>query len=80
MQNVSYDLIVSSLFRVEEGALCGSSAEVAILDAGVEVDRITLRGKVGPGGTGYRRPYAGKPGLTAKIAVGDCSFTFARAA
>lgn len=72
-----YMLTIQDLFAMSGGALCGSEAEVAILDGDVEIERLQFSGKVGPGGDGYRRSYTGKPGLTAKLVVGPGRIQFA---
>ncbi|MCI8210774.1 hypothetical protein AUC61_14645 [Pseudomonas sp. S25] len=75
--NQSYDVVINNLFTHQCGLICGASVEVAIMDGGIEIDRLTFKGKVGPGGTGYRKVYQGKPGLTAELVVGSCDMTFA---
>jgi hypothetical protein len=62
--NQRYMLTIHDLFTITGGVLCGAEAEVAILDDGVEIDRMKFSGKVGPG---YRRSFTGKPGLIAKL-------------
>ncbi|UZE14809.1 hypothetical protein [Pseudomonas sp. B21-053] len=75
--NQNYMLTIHNLFTATDGDICGAEAEVAILEAGVEIDRLTLSGKVGPGGPGYTRIYNGKPGLKADLVSGPGSLTFA---
>lgn len=70
----SYELILSDIYRIENGALHGSHAEIAILDDGVEIDRIRREGMIR--GSSYRVPYHGKPGLTADLASGVCTIRF----
>jgi hypothetical protein len=53
---------------------------VAILDSDTEIDRLNFKGKVGPGGEGYRQIYVGKPGLVAQIVTGPGSINFQAAA
>ncbi|ROL94154.1 hypothetical protein BK636_02045 [Pseudomonas chlororaphis] len=67
-----YILTIHDLFTMPGGVLCGADAEVAILDGGIEIDRMKFSGKVGPGGSGYRRSFTGKPGLIAKLVIGPC--------
>lgn len=69
----SYILTVRNLFALSSGALCGAEAVVAILDGDTEIDRLSFKGKVGPGGDGYCRSYVAKPGLKAKIISGPGS-------
>lgn len=71
-----YILTFWDLFTIREGALCGAEAEVAILDCGVEIDRMKFTGKY-QGEDGYRRAYVGKPGLTAELAFGPGRIQFA---
>jgi len=73
----SYALTIQNLFTINEGVLAGGSAEIAILDGELEIDRIRLSGKVGPGESLYRREYKGKPGLRAELLteVGQITFT-----
>ena len=65
----NYTLTIRDLFSVSNGVLCGADAQVAILDGGVEVDRVTFSGKC----EHYQRRYTGKPGLKAVIASGPGS-------
>lgn len=74
--NQRYILTYWDLFTIQNGVLCGAEAEVAILDNGVEIDRMKFTGKH-QGQDGYRRSYAGKPGLTAKLAFGPGRIQFA---
>ncbi|KAA5842240.1 hypothetical protein F2A37_16360 [Pseudomonas chlororaphis] len=71
-----YILTYWDLFTIREGTLCGAEAEVAILDGGVEVDRMKFTGKY-QGEDGYRRAYSGKPGLTAELVFGPGRIQFA---
>lgn len=68
-----YKLIIRDLFTTSNGALCGAEAVVAILDGEAEIDRLSFKGKVGPGGDGYVRIYTAKPGLKARIVSGPGS-------
>lgn len=65
----NYLLTISDLFLTRKGVRCGACSEVAILDDGVEVDRVVFSGKT----THFRRCYKGKPGLSAVIASGPGS-------
>ena len=71
-----YMLNIRDLFTVCSGVLCGAEVVVAILDGGVEIDRLQFSGKLGPSGDGYRRSYTGKPGLTAQIVSRPGSMNF----
>jgi hypothetical protein len=75
-----YMLTINDLFTVSAGEICGAEAKIAILDGGLEIDRLSFTGRVGPGGSGYSRTYIGKPGLAAEIVSGGCRAIFARAA
>lgn len=61
-----YRLTIHDLFTVTEGGICGADAVVAILDDGVEVDRVKFSGKCQSEG-GYSRSYHGKSGLHAAL-------------
>jgi len=65
-----YKLIIRDLFTTSNGAFYGAEAVVAILDGEAEIDRLSFKGKVGPGGAGYARTYTAKSGLKAKIVSG----------
>ncbi|XVJ46799.1 hypothetical protein ACDZ94_20060 [Pseudomonas sp. UBT] len=71
-----YMLTIRDLFIVTENGICGAEAEVAILDCGVEVDRVKFSGKC-QSKDGYRRAYTGKPGLIAKLESGPGQIQFA---
>lgn len=71
-----YMLTIHDLFIVTGGGICGAEAEVAILDVGVEVDRIKFSGKCQSKG-GYSRGYCGKPGLIAQLVSGPGRIQFA---
>ncbi|WDH25052.1 hypothetical protein [Pseudomonas chlororaphis] len=71
-----YILTYWDLFTIREGAPCGAESEVAILDGGVEIDRMKFAGKY-QGEEGYRRAYTGRPGLTAELALGPGRIQFA---
>lgn len=75
-----YTLTIQDLFTIADGGICGADAEVAILDDGVEIDRMKFSGKCQSKG-GYSRSYYGKPGLTAQLLSGPdgMSFTWAKA-
>jgi hypothetical protein len=75
----SYMLTINDLITMSGGVICGADAEIAILDGSVEIDRLKLSGKVGPGGPGFRRSYEGKPGLTAELVSGCCKISFREA-
>lgn len=64
-----YVLTIHELFTVTDGHICGAEAEVAILDGGVEIDRMKFSGKC-QSKDGYSRAYTGKPGLTAGLVSG----------
>ena len=66
----SYMLNIRDLFTVCSGVLCGAEVVVAILDSDTEIDRLSFKGKVGPGGEGYSQSYSGKPGLKADVVAG----------
>ncbi|WP_226456097.1 hypothetical protein [Pseudomonas sp. AF03-9] len=74
-QTQRYILTIWDLFTTQGGALCGASSEVAILDGGMEIDRMTFTGKY-QGDDGYRRTYIGKPGLAAELASGPGRIQF----
>ncbi|ANF84820.1 hypothetical protein A7J50_1387 [Pseudomonas antarctica] len=71
-----YMLTIYDLFGVTDGGVCGAEAEVAILDGGVEIDRVKFSGKC-QSKDGYRRAYTGKPGLIAKLESGPGQIQFA---
>ncbi|WP_073526879.1 hypothetical protein [Pseudomonas fluorescens] len=70
-----YNLTIHDLLTATEGGICGAEAEVAILDCGVEVDRVKFSGKCQSKG-GYCRSYYGKPGLSANIMSGPGRIDF----
>lgn len=72
-----YTLNIRDLFICSSEGLCGAEVVVAILDGDTEIDRLSFKGKVGPGGDGHSRSYCGKPGLKAGVVagVGRISFT-----
>ncbi|WP_312963955.1 hypothetical protein [Stutzerimonas nitrititolerans] len=74
METVNYDLVLADMYRIEGGLLCGSHAEIAIMDGGREVDRIRRNGMIRD--SSYRIPYQGKPGLTAVLLSGKCQVRF----
>ncbi|WP_409300494.1 hypothetical protein [Pseudomonas sp. KCJK8993] len=72
----SYMLTMQNLFTINEGVMAGGNAEIAILDGEIEIDRVRLSGKVGPGESVYRREYKGKPGLKAELLTKVGQITF----
>ncbi len=64
-----YTLTIHDLFTITDGGICGAETEVAILDGGVEIDRMKLSGKC-QSKDGYSRSYIGRSGLTAKLVSG----------
>ncbi|MDD1966197.1 hypothetical protein NPS29_12780 [Pseudomonas putida] len=72
----SYVLTIKELYTVSQGRISGAVAEVAILDKGVEVDRVNFSGLC-RSPDGYSRKYEGKPGLAAVITKGPGSVTMA---
>lgn len=72
----SYMLTMQNLFTINEGAIAGGNAEVAILDGEIEIDRVRLSGEVGPGENVYRREYIGKLGLKAELLTEIGQITF----
>ena len=70
-----YLLTIHDLFTITDGGICGADAEVAILDDGVEIDRMKFSGKC-QSKDGYSRSYHGKPGLEAKLASGPGRIVF----
>jgi hypothetical protein len=65
-----YVLTIHDLFTITGGSICGAEAEVAILDGGIEIDRMKFSGKC-QSRDGYRRGYKGKPGLAAQLVSGS---------
>lgn len=70
-----YMLTIHDLFTVTEGGICGAEAVVAILDGGVEVERVKFSGKCQSKG-GYSRSYCGKSGLEAALVSGPGRIDF----
>ncbi len=70
-----YVLTFHDLFTITGGVLCGAEAEIAILDGGVEVDRVKFSGKCQSKG-GYSRSYHGKSGLQAALVSGPGRIDF----
>lgn len=70
-----YMLTIHDLFTVTEGGICGAEAVVAILDGGVEVERVKFTGKCQSKG-GYSRSYCGKSGLEAALVSGPGRIDF----
>ena len=70
-----YMLTIHDLFTITDGVLCGAEAEVAILDGGVEIDRMKFSGKC-QSKEGYSRSYYGKPGLEAALVSGPGRIDF----
>ncbi|RYF37052.1 MAG: hypothetical protein EOO38_26920 [Cytophagaceae bacterium] len=64
-----YMMTIHDVFTITDVGICGAETEVAIMDGGVEVDRVKFSGKCQSEG-GYSRSYHGKPGLTAAIVKG----------
>ena len=71
-----YALSIQDLFTESRDGICGAEAVISILDGALEIDRVRLSGKVGPGESVYRREYKGKPGLSAKLVSGPGRITF----
>jgi len=71
-----YTLNIRDLFISSSEGLCGAEVVIAILDGDTEVDRLSFKGKVGPGGDGYSRSYSGKPDLKAAVVAGVGRITF----
>ena len=70
-----YMLTIHDLFTITDGNICGAEAEVAILDEGVEIDRVKFSGKCQSKG-GYSRSYQGKSGLKAALVSGPGRIDF----
>ncbi|WP_330208934.1 hypothetical protein [Pseudomonas sp. Z13] len=70
-----YMLTIYDLFTIGDGGICGAEAEVAILDGGVEIDRMKFSGKCQSKG-GYSRSYCGKSGLEAALVSGPGRIDF----
>ena len=70
-----YMLTIHDLFTIIDGDLCGAETEVAILDGGVEIDRVKFSGKCQSKG-GYSRSYLGKSGLEAAPVSGPGRIDF----
>lgn len=68
-------LTIYDFFNITNGEIGGAEAETAILDGGVEIDRVKFSGKCQSGGR-YRRSYTGKLGLSAKLASGPGCIAF----
>lgn len=64
-----YMLTIYDLFTITDAGICGAEAEVAILDGGIEIDRMKFSGKC-QSKEGYNRAYTGKLGLTAGLVSG----------
>lgn len=73
-----YTLTIHDLFTITGVGICGAEAEVAILDGGVEVDRVKFSGKCQSKG-GYSRCYQGKSGLKASLLSGPGRINFGSA-
>ncbi|WP_262373414.1 MULTISPECIES: hypothetical protein [unclassified Pseudomonas] len=71
-----YMLTIYDLFTIGDGGICGADAEVAILDGGLEIDRMKFSGKC-QSKEGYSRAYSGKLGLTAQLLSGPEGMSFA---
>lgn len=70
-----YMLTIHDLFTITGGGICGAEAEVAILDGGVEMDRVKFSGKCQSKG-GCSRSYHGKSGLQAALVSGSGRIDF----
>lgn len=70
-----YMLTIYDLFTITDGDICGAETEVAILDEGVEIDRVKFSGKCQSKG-GYSRSYHGKSGLQAALVSGPGRIDF----
>lgn len=70
-----YMLTIHGLFTITDGDICGAETEVAILDEGVEIDRVKFSGKCQSKG-GYSRSYHGKSGLQAALVSGPGRIDF----
>lgn len=64
-----YMLTIYDLFTITDAGICCAEAEVAILDSGVEIDRMKFSGKC-QSKDGYSRSYCGKSGLEAALVSG----------
>ncbi|EJZ58453.1 hypothetical protein I1A_002781 [Pseudomonas fluorescens R124] len=73
--NSTYQITVRDLYRIENGAVCGDEAIVAITFQGQEIDRFGFAGKC-LSADGFRRTYLGRPGLTASLISGNCKIEF----
>lgn len=70
-----YMLTIYDLFTITDAGICGAEAEVAILDDGVEIDRMKFSGKC-QSKDGYNRSYCGKSGLDAVLVSGPGRIDF----
>ncbi|QAY87215.1 hypothetical protein [Pseudomonas arsenicoxydans] len=70
-----YMLTIYDLFSITDAGICGAEADVAILDGGIEIDRVKFSGKC-QSKDGYNRAYIGKPGLTAGLVSGPGRIRF----
>ncbi|MEN5136079.1 MULTISPECIES: hypothetical protein [unclassified Pseudomonas] len=73
--NSTYHITVRDLYRIENGAICGDEAIVAITSQGQEIDRLRFAGKCSSA-DGFRRTYFGRPGLAASLISGNCKIEF----
>ena len=71
----TYQITVRDLYRIENGAVCGDEAIVAVTSQGLEIDRLRFAGKCSSA-DGFSRTYRGKPGLTASLISGNCEIEF----
>ena len=71
----TYQITVRDLYRIENGAVCGDEAIVAVTSQGQEIDRLRFAGKCSSA-DGFSRTYRGKPGLTASLISGNCKIEF----
>ena len=70
-----YMLTIYDLFTIGNGGICGANAEVAILDGGLEIDRMKFSGKC-QSKDGHSRSYCGKSGLEAALVSGPGRIDF----
>lgn len=75
MAQVTYNIRVKDLHRVEAGLIVGDEAIVSIRDGSHEVHRERFIG-VCSSSSGYNRKYQGKPGLKAVLVSGNCRMEF----
>ena len=71
----TYQITVRDLYRIENGAVCGDEAIVAITSQEQEIDRLRFAGKCSSADR-FSRTYWGKPGLSASLISGNCKIEF----